>query len=301
MVKDKEMTLLEHLEELRQRLKVILISLVISTVFFLLFPANPSEFLSPETWMSGFYKPLISEILLWIKNYVTSYVAPNNLRIISLGIGAPLEVYLLASLLFGFIVTSPIIGYEIYKYIDPALYPHERQAIYPFVTAFTVLFAVGAVFGLFILAPFVIWTVIPFSQFVGSEPTLSVSDFYSTIFVTTAFSGIGFTFPAIFVLLVRLGIINTSIITKNRRYFYAALYVITAIITPDGGPLADLALFIPIAAMMEITVHIAKKYEKQRKTEILIEQTENVQQCKFCGYKLKDNDIFCPKCGRSQI
>lgn len=301
MVKDKEMTLLEHLEELRQRLKVILISLIISTIFFLLFPANPYELLNPETWMSGFYRPLISEILIWIKNYVISYSGANNVRIISLGIGAPLEIYLLASLLFGFIVTSPIIGYEIYKYIDPALYPHERQAIYPFITAFTALFAVGAIFGFFVLAPFVIWTVVPFSQFVGSEPTLSVFDFYSTIFITIAFSGIGFTFPAIFVLLVKLGIIDTSIVTKNRKYFYAALYIITAIITPDGGPLADLALFIPIVAIMEIAVHIAKRYEKPRKTELLAESNPNIRQCKFCGYKLRDNDIFCPSCGKSQI
>lgn len=299
MVKDKEMTLLEHLEELRQRLKVIIVSLIISTSIFMIFPANPSDLLNPETWMSGFYKPLISEILLQIRNYA----APSNLRIISLGVGAPLEIYLLASLLFGFIVTSPIIGYEIYEYIDPALYPHERQALYPFVITFTTLFIVGTLFGFFILAPFVVWTVIPFSQFVGSEPVLSVSDFYSVIFATVAFSGIGFTFPAIFVLLVRLGITDTSIITKNRRYFYAALYIITAIITPDGGPLADLALFIPIAIMMEITIHIAKKYEKNKIVNTTEESTKSVRvrKCKFCGYSLKDDEIFCPKCGRSQI
>ncbi|MGB9728609.1 MAG: twin-arginine translocase subunit TatC [Thermoprotei archaeon] len=297
MVKDKEMTLLEHLEELRQRLKVIITSLVISTAIFLIFPANPYDLLNPETWVSGLYKPLIGEILIQIKNYV----APANLRIISLGVGAPLEIYLLASLLFGFIVTSPVIGYEIYKYVDPALYPHERQAIYPFVTAFTVLFIIGALFGFFILAPFVVWTVIPFSQFVGSEPVLSVSDFYSVIFATVAFSGIGFTFPAIFVLLVRLGITDTSIITKNRKYFYAALYIITAIITPDGGPLADLALFIPMAVMMEITVHIAKKYEKQRIISTTEKSMSTVRSCKFCGYPLKNDEIFCPKCGKSQI
>jgi sec-independent protein translocase protein TatC len=96
----------------------------------------------------------------------------------------------------------------------------------------------------------------------------------------------------IYVLLVRLGILSTDTVRKNRRYLYAALFIITAVITPDGGPIADFALFIPIALMMEVAVRIAGRYEKER--------VFTSRKCKFCGAETGD-EVFCPKCGRSQI
>ena len=288
-------TIWDHLEELKRRLKVILISLLASTAFFMIFPADPADFFNAI--LTGMYRPAVSLALIWIKDYI----APKGLQIISLEIGAPLGVYFTASFLFGFIVSSPIIAYELFKFIDPALYPNERRAVYPFVTAFTVLFIVGAAFGLFLLAPFITYTLIIFSQVVGSQPVLSVMDFYSMTFATVLYTGIGFTTPAIFLLLVRLGIAKTSMITKNRVYVYFIVYVATAFITPDGGPLADFALFIPLMAMLEITILIAKRYERRAKDSAITgEVVETSKKCKFCGSRMGNNKIFCPKCGKSQ-
>ncbi len=70
----------------------------------------------------------------------------------------------------------------------------------------------------------------------------------------------------------------------------------TAIITPDGGPLADVALFIPLVILMEAAVQIARRYDKP---EDSIKEEE--AKCKFCGRKLKQSSAFCPKCHRSQF
>lgn len=258
------------------------------------------DLLDLKLLMGGFYRPMVSFILVWVQGYV----APHGLQIISLEIGAPLEIYAFASVLLGLLVSSPVIGYEIYKFVDPALYPNERQAVYPFVIGFTLLFTLGSAFGLFILAPFVAYTLILFSSFVGSQPVISVFDFYSMIFTTVGFSGFGFTFSLVFILLVRLGILKTSIVTKNRRYFYLAVYIITAVITPDGGPLADLALFVPILFLWEISIVIAKRYEKQREATQTAGETPataTTNKCKFCGHGLEPSETFCPKCGKSQL
>jgi len=105
-----------------------------------------------------------------------------------------------------------------------------------------------------------------FSQIVGSLPVLSVSDFYSMILTTIGLTGFGFTIPEIFVLLVKFGMVKTSMIAKNRVWFYFILYIVTAIITPDGGPLADIALFIPMVVLWEVALLIAKRYEKEPPT-----------------------------------
>lgn len=286
------MSFWEHLGELKKRVKVILIMLLGSTVFFLLFPANPAEFLSPQSLFTGMYKPAVTQILGWIKDYI----APPGLQIISLEIGAPLEVYFIAALVFALIVSAPVIAYELFKFIDPALKPNERGAIYPFVTGFTTLFLAGAAFGFLVLSPFITYTLIIFSAFVGSQPVISVLDFYSMTLTTVAFTGLAFTTPAIFVLLAKFKIVKTSLFTKNRKYIYAGLFVGTAIITPDGGPLADAALFIPMVILMEAAVYISKRYEKPTEGSVKEEP-----KCRFCGRKMKPSSTFCPKCHKSQI
>ncbi|MGA8903492.1 MAG: twin-arginine translocase subunit TatC [Candidatus Bathyarchaeia archaeon] len=287
-------TIYEHLSELASRLKIVLYSLFITTTIFMVFPANPSFIKNPF----AFYDPLISLVL----RQVVNDVLPTGIQLIAGEFTAPLEIYLIASVLLGVAVSSPVIAYEIYRYIDPALYPEERKAVYPFVISFTILFLIGTVFGYKILAPFMLWAMLPFFRLTGAVPIIYVMDFYSLVFITTLTTGFSFTMPVFFVLLVRFGIIKTSYVTTRRRYIYAALYIITAAITPDGGPIADLALFVPMAILLELAVFFGKRYEKN--SEVLyrpVEEKTSYIKCRFCGALLSDRLGFCPKCDRAQV
>jgi sec-independent protein translocase protein TatC len=288
----QELEFWDHVRELGSRLKVALYSFIAFTILFLILPADFDLF-NP----SGFYKPLIGLILQIVKDQVLNGgiigVKIEGIKLIGVEFSNPLEIYFIASLVLAFICSLPVTAYEIYKFIDPALYEHERRAVYPFVIAFSSMFAVGAAFGYFVIAPFILWAMLPFFSMVGAELLISVSDFYSLIFLSVVFTGLSFTIPVIYVLLVKLGILSTDIVKKNRRYLYAALFIITAVITPDGGPIADFALFIPIALMMEVAVRIAGRYEKER-------AFAPGRRCRFCGAEMGEG-IFCPECGRSQI
>ena len=221
-------TIYEHLSELASRLKIVLYSLFITTTIFMVFPANPSFIKNPF----AFYDPLISLVL----RQVVNDVLPTGIQLIAGEFTAPLEIYLIASVLLGVAVSSPVIAYEIYRYIDPALYPEERKAVYPFVVSFTILFLIGAVFGYKILAPFMLWAMLPFFRLTGAVAIIYVMDFYSLVFITTLTTGFSFTMPVFFVLLVRFGIIKTSYVTTRRRYIYAALYIITAVYNARWWP-----------------------------------------------------------------
>ena len=292
----------EHVEELRKRLKVVVITLLVTTGFFAVFPANPTDMFSSSFWVSGLYRPFVSLLLSWLKNLA----APKGVTIISLDVGAPFEIYFAASLVFGLLVSSPVIAYEIYKFVDPALYPNERKSVYPFTLAFTGLFISGALFGLFILTPFVVWTSIVFSQYVGSTASLSVTNFYYMILTFIAITGFAFTTPVIFVLLVKLRIIKTQWVSKNRVWFYFILYVICAIVTPDGSPLVDIALFIPIALLWEAALQIAKRYDKDQTSSTIIRNkvvnfsSNRTSTCEFCGQTMNTSEVFCTECGRAQ-
>jgi len=288
----KEMTLLEHLMELRDRLKVCLITIGVMTMIMLAFPA---QIYSPQEILQGYYKPMVSTVL----EVLRKTVKPEEMKLIGMTIAAPLEIYFIASLVFGLIFSSPVIGYEIFKYVDPALYPHERRMIYPFLSAFLGLFLAGLVFGLYILTPFTFRTMIIFFDLVGAEPVITVMDFYTMILILTLATGIVFTAPVIMNLLVRVGLLSTKSIGKYRKWIYGVSYIVAAIITPDGGPLADLILTIVFIALFEVGLLFARRYEKQR--EGIVEEEEAPKdRCRFCGKPL-GGKIFCPSCGRSQV
>ena len=200
-----------------------------------------------------------------------------------------------------------MIGYEIFKYVDPALYPHERRMIYPFMAAFIGLFIAGLLFGLYIITPATFKAMVIFFGLVGAEPVIHVMDFYNTILIVTIATGIVFTSPVILVLLVRVGIISTEAVTKNRKWIYGMAYIVAAIITPDGGVFTNLILLGVFVALIEGAVIVARRYEKRRELEemgkpVEVEQPSpkpGVDVCKFCGRPL-NGKIFCPWCGKSQ-
>src|SRR3990170_1594510 len=287
---DRQVTFWDHVGELAKRLKAVIYTLIISTVVIMALPVNLSFFSNPFE----FYDPLIVAIM----RNVREHILPPNVKLIGLEISAPIELYVSASFVFGLVVTAPVLAYEIYKFIDPALYPHERKDIYPFLASFSILLITGLAFGYLLLTPLLIRATFPFFTAVGAELVISIMDFYTIVFITTVLTGLTFTFPVFFVLLVKYGIIGTEIFRKNRKYVYLAWFIVTAMITPDGG-LANLVLFVPTMLLMEIGVLIARRYEKEGKTRRISLFVEQLK-CKFCGANISPDTVFCRKCGKSQ-
>jgi sec-independent protein translocase protein TatC len=281
----------DHVSELAKRLKVILYALVLSTIFFMVLPSNLNFLSNPLE----FYDPLVALVLRQIR----AQILPPDVTLIGYELTVPLELYLIASFIMGFAVSIPVIAYEIYRFIDPALYPQERRAVYPFVLSFTALFIVGAAFGYLILMPFMIWGLFPFFTAMGAARIISIMDFYNMVLVSTVMSGLIFTWPVFFILLVRFSVLKTSMITNNRKYVYAVMYVVTAFVTPDGGPLADVMLFIPMAVLTEVAVYFGKRYEKSR--PMAVEPPKAVLRCKFCTAEIEPGKTFCDNCGKAQL
>ena len=287
---EREMTLIEHIIELRNRLKVVATSFVAALIFWMAFPR---DFLSPNPGeiVTGTYRPMINLVL-----EKTLELAEGKVKIIAGTVTSPLEVYFVASALMALATISPIIGYELYAYVNPALYPHERRLVWGFMAAFVGLFTAGAAFCYFLVMPLVIRFMAFFAEVVGAEFTVTAGDYYLMVFSTVVLMGFLFTFPAIFVLLVRLGILSTSIVTKNRLYVYGILYIVIAIITPDGWLVANTVLFLPMVVLTEAAILVAKRFERERAKQ----ERELTKRCKFCGESMSYEEVFCPRCGRAQ-
>ncbi len=280
------------MNELAKVLRAWIYTFVAATIAFMVVPADLSFLRDPF----AFYRPLIATILL----YIRSWLLPPEFQLIALSFTDPLELYVIASVVFGFAVSVPVLAYEIYRFVDPALKPSERATVYPFVVSFSLLFVTGSLFAFFVLLPFVMFGTILFFRLFGLPLLVGVLDFYNLVFFTVLITGVAFTLPVFLVLLVKFGITGTRLLTRDRKYVWVGVFILTAVITPDGGPLADAALFIPIILLLEGSILVAKRYEKRRPVQERPAELDALK-CRFCGGPIDESGVFCGRCGRSRL
>jgi Sec-independent protein secretion pathway component TatC len=266
-------------------LKVAFLSFVGILAIFMLAPAEPAKALT----FTGTYVPFVAFFLARVK----LDLLPAGWTLIGVQLSEPLEVYLVASLILAAIFNSPIFAYEVMKFITPALTEKEKGLLYPFVISSSALFTVGVLFGYFLLAKFLFIALGPFFQTAQAQPIIDVSSFYFIVFLTVGMSGIAFTSPVYVFMLIRFRIFSPQTFRKNRVIIWVVVYIATAIVTPDGGPLLDIILFVPIIVMLEVAVWLGA-----RSIRNLEPPPPDPDKCSYCGAKL-GGATFCPNCGRA--
>jgi sec-independent protein translocase protein TatC len=281
-----------HVAEFVKRMKIVLAVFVVSLFVMLVLPGNSDFFATTNN-----YKPLMSVLLVYIGNMFL----PQDATLFANSMSDPITLYAYAAVVFAVGITLPIFAYEAYKFIDPALYPHERKSIFPFVFIVTVLFVIGAVFGFFFLAPSFIQGFLPFYTAVNAVQLFPIMDFYNTIFFTIIISGLLFTIPAFFVTLVKFGIIQTKSITKQRKYIWAGIAIAAMLISPGATPIGDLYLFVALLLLVEASLLIGTRYEMKLgngMTQPLLSKWFSGSTCKFCNSRIEENQHYCPSCKR---
>jgi sec-independent protein translocase protein TatC len=279
---------LGHFAELTKRLKVVIFTFIVATIIMLALPGN-TDFLA----LTGDYQPLMSVFLRTVREMNL----PPDVRLIALQIGDPITLYVMAAFVFSLAITMPVLAYEIYKFVDPALHPHEKKAIYPFVAVVLALFIAGAFFGYFFLFPAFVYSMFPFFTAVGAEMMFSIMDFYNILFFTIIVSGLIFTIPAFFVLLVKFDIIHTKMFSRKRKYVYLGIVVLAMLITPGATPQGNLFLTIALVALFEISMFMGKRYERHPATSSI--KLFQKPTCKFCNKEVDGKSSFCPNCRKS--
>ena len=292
----KAMSVWEHVTELANRVKVMVIALLVTcSIGFL--PTDPRGFLDPI----NHYQPIVSLMMLKIRHDFL----PSGATLIASGLVDTIFVYMYLTLLIGVVLASPIIAYEIYAYIRPALYVHERKYLLTFTGSFVGLFIVGVLMAYFLIIPITFKILIWFINSGGAVPFIGIRDFYYWILTLMLASGIFYTVPVFIVLLVQFGIIPAEYLCGKRKIMvYVTLLIILTIITPDPTPITATIIMIPFVAIFEGAALAARRIEKGRRGKMgetygLPRIQLGVVRCKFCGGSVSSS--FCAVCGKSQI
>ncbi len=234
--RDRELSLVQHLTELRDRLMVAAIAVVITTTIAFFFSVDIIR-------------------LLMLPAGVTHLVALSPTE--------NFTTFMRVSLFSGIALAMPVILYEIFAYIDPALLPNERRLALRLGPFILLLFIAGMLFCYFLLLPNAIKFLINFASDVFQNQ-LRASEYLS--FVTTFILGMGLVFemPVVIYALVRLGIVKRSWLTKQRRYVFLLVFVIGAIITPTPDPFNQTLVAVPMYLLFELGLFLARFAAKPR-------------------------------------
>jgi sec-independent protein translocase protein TatC len=195
---------------------------------------------------------------------------PKGSTLIATSVISPFLVPLKITLMAGFLLALPVVLYQVWAFVAPGLYSHEKRLVMPLVISSTILFLVGVAFCYF----FVFGQVFKFIQSFAPKSITAAPDIEAYLgFVLTMFIAFGATFevPVVVVVLARLGVVSVEKLKSFRSYFIVLAFIVAAIITPPDV-VSQLALAIPMILLYEVGIWAAQVFI--RRTQAPGEETE---------------------------
>ncbi|GHH98287.1 twin-arginine translocase subunit TatC [Neobacillus kokaensis] len=243
-MEDKELQLVDHLEELRKRIIIVALAFI---VFFIL----------------GFI--YVDDIYKW-------FVRDLDVKLMVLGPSDIIWIYFMLATVVAIAGTIPVLALQIWLFVKPALKPDEQRLTLSYIPALFLLFIMGLAFGYFVIFPMVLKFLVNIGA--GMFVTNFTADrYFSFIMNMTLPFGVLFELPVVVMFLTSLGIINPFVLAKIRKYAYFVLIIIAVVITPPDF-MSDFVVTLPLLLLYEVSINLSKfvyrkKLKKQQEEEII--------------------------------
>lgn len=231
----RRMSFFEHLEELRQRLKVVIAAFLVAFIVMLVFSIQPvvvagtTAYLPVPSVEPGRTIPA-QFIVLLNSSLVRGSASPTVF-----GPGEAIVAQLKVAMFLAAVITSPVSTYEFWRFVAPALKPNERRLIARIVLPVVVLFVSGVLMALLVVLPFMIPFLYGFAKDLGATALLKLDDFFDFVLWFSIAFGVAFELPVVMYGLSYLGVVKPEFWKSNWRYTVIGIFVFGAVVTPDGS------------------------------------------------------------------
>jgi sec-independent protein translocase protein TatC len=237
------MSFLDHLEELRKRIINSLIGVGVA--------------LGLSWWSADYLFRLVSRPI------VAAGVQLNMTKPTE-GFNLELKLAILAAVF----LAAPYILAQVWLFISPGLYKHERRYALPFIIFSSLLFVTGGLFGYFVAFPFAVTFLIGWGKNMGLTTIISATEYFDLFVMVELGLGVVFEIPALIFILSRIGLVSAGFLLRNTRYAILIAFIIAAIITPTTDIPNMLIMAVPMILLYLLGVVVAFIFGKKRKTDV---------------------------------
>jgi sec-independent protein translocase protein TatC len=263
---EKEMSFLEHLEELRwhiiRSVLAILIFMIVAFIFksfifenIILAPKNPAFFTNRILCQLG---DLLNTTALCINT--------KPLNLINIKMSGQLTTHITVAMVSGLILAFPVILWEFWQFFKPALRTNEAKYAKGAVTAASLLFFTGVLFGFYMLAPLSLHFLSSYEISPEVTNQINVRSYIGTLTSICLATGLVFELPIIAFFLTKIGVITPSFMRRYRKHAIVVIFIIAAIITPPDV-FSQTLVAIPLLILYEVSIFISARVMKQKDKE----------------------------------
>jgi len=240
---DRELTLSEHLQELRRRILISVIALVVASAISF-----------------TFFRQIINILVMPARGLGTE----QGLQLVYTEVTELLTTSVKVSFVAGFILAFPVILYQVIRFIAPGLTSKERRLLLLFLPGALLAFAGGVAFSYFVVTPPALRFLLTFGSDVAT-PMIRISNIVNLMIRLLLWMGLAFETPLVMYLLALLGIVNARTLARFRRFWLVVAFILAAIITPTFDPVNQALVAVPLLALYEIGILLAKLAGRGRK------------------------------------
>ena len=228
MVKPVYLTFFEHIDELRKRMIISLMALVIGTIAGCCYAGSALQFL---------LQPAVPEIQQFY------FFSPEAAFVIKLKI----------ALLLGFIAVSPILISQLWFFISPALHGKEKKMVLPLIFMTSMLFIIGVIFCFLVVIPFA-FKFLMSMQTDLLKPMISIESYIDFLFGMLLAFGLSFNMPIFIFAFVSVRVLSVKLLNQYQRHIIVLIFILSAILTPTPDISGQLMLAIPLIVLFELSV-----------------------------------------------
>jgi sec-independent protein translocase protein TatC len=240
------MSFFDHLNELRKRLVYSMIAVLAGTIAGLRYSTQAYEWLA-RPMMTALRAHHLEERLI--------YTSPTG----------AVNMYLKLAIYLGLVIASPIVLYQVWLFIAPGLYRHERRAATGFMVSSVTLFLGGIAFCYYILLPYTLSFLVGFNT-PYFTPFISINEYWDLVLILMLGLGLVFQLPILIYFLALFGLVTPGFLWKNLRYAVLIISIVAAIVTPTPDALTMLVFMAPMVGLYLLSIAVAGVvvYRKKR-------------------------------------
>lgn len=242
------MSFMEHLGELRMRMVRSLIAVLVGLLIAF---------------------PLSQRIVDWLARPVQ---ATGN-TLVFLAVTEAFWVQMKVALIAGVFLAAPAILWQVWAFVSPGLYPHEKKYAAPFVIVGSLLFVGGGAFSLKVVTPYAVHFLLSFAR-PGLQPMISVGAYVDFLLKFTLAFGLVFELPLAITLAARMGLVTPQVLARHRKYAVLGAFVAAAILTPTPDAFNQMLMAGPLILLYEVGIVCARLFARRPRPVAVAEQPQ---------------------------